>query len=163
FASLIGNAVEALVSKPRDEARIEVRLLLHKDHASEIAELHVSDNGSGMDPAVRARAMDPFFSTRGADRTGLGLVLARSRVQRAEWIHEDAPPGAGSVHRRARCSSALSCARRVCRAAERCAGPEASADDLAGFRLRSGARLRVVRVDPTTSDRLPPSEGDALA
>lgn len=39
--------------------------------------LSVADNGTGMDKATRARAIEPFFSTKGIGRgTGLGLSIA---------------------------------------------------------------------------------------
>jgi len=38
--------------------------------------IHVSDVGPGMDEAVRARAFEPFYSTKGG-RTGIGLTVAR--------------------------------------------------------------------------------------
>ncbi|TCZ66641.1 response regulator [Roseicella aquatilis] len=41
--------------------------------------LTVADTGSGMDPAVLARAGEPFFTTKPAGQgTGLGLAMARS-------------------------------------------------------------------------------------
>ena len=40
-------------------------------------ELTVTDTGAGMDPAVLARAMEPFFTTRPVGQgTGLGLAMA---------------------------------------------------------------------------------------
>jgi len=39
-------------------------------------ELAVQDQGGGMEPEVRARAMEPFFTTKPAGKgTGLGLSL----------------------------------------------------------------------------------------
>jgi signal transduction histidine kinase len=50
----------------------------------EYAELRVTDTGGGMDEATRARAIEPFFSTK-AEGTGLDWrwSTASSRVTRA--------------------------------------------------------------------------------
>ena len=48
-------------------------------------EICVSDNGPGMTPAVKARAVDPFFTTKDANSgTGLGLSMVYGFVQRAD-------------------------------------------------------------------------------
>jgi signal transduction histidine kinase len=42
----------------------------------------VADDGVGMDDDVRRRALEPFFTTKGPQGTGLGLSVAHSIVQR---------------------------------------------------------------------------------
>jgi signal transduction histidine kinase len=42
----------------------------------------VADNGVGMDEAVRRRALEAFFTTKGPQATGLGLSVAHSILQR---------------------------------------------------------------------------------
>lgn len=56
----------------------------------------VRDNGRGIDPAVRSRLFEPFFSTR-ADGTGLGLAIVRG-VARAHGgsIDFSGAPGGGA-------------------------------------------------------------------
>ena len=41
----------------------------------------ISDNGHGMDDAVRKKLFASFFSTKGAKGTGLGLLVTRKLVQ----------------------------------------------------------------------------------
>lgn len=72
FLNLLTNAMEAL--EGRDDKKIHI--------ATEyIDECKISvllqDNGSGMNPDVLDHAMDPFFTTRGEGRAGLGLTYAR--------------------------------------------------------------------------------------
>jgi CheY-like chemotaxis protein len=42
----------------------------------------VADDGVGMDDDVRRRALEPFFTTKGPQGTGLGLSVANTIVQR---------------------------------------------------------------------------------
>lgn len=66
-----------LVVNARDAAagtglQITVRTEVTGDQVA----LRVEDNGAGMEPSVVARAFEPFFSTKAADRgTGLGLSI----------------------------------------------------------------------------------------
>ena len=60
-----------------DSGRVSLEV---RGNSTEV-ELCFIDEGLGMDPEVRARAADPFFTTKGAgDRMGLGLFLARTLV-----------------------------------------------------------------------------------
>ena len=44
--------------------------------------LEVSDAGRGMNEEVRRRCLDPFFSTKGASGTGMGLAVAYGNIRR---------------------------------------------------------------------------------
>ncbi len=74
-------------------------------------ELSVSDNGTGMPEDVRAKAFDPFFSTKqpGAG-TGLGLATVYGIVARAGGTARSARPRRAA--RRSRSSCAPSRSRR---------------------------------------------------
>jgi two-component system, cell cycle sensor histidine kinase and response regulator CckA len=62
------------------------------------AGIWVSDTGCGMDAATRARAFEPYFTTKSAGRgTGLGLASVAAMVRRNGWtILVDSTPGEGS-------------------------------------------------------------------
>ncbi len=87
------NMVLNSVSAVDDE---KGRIILRSRMSRDMLEICVIDNGHGMDPGTRDRAMEPFFSAR--DRgTGLGLAI----VQRIARDHRgkvtiDSAPGDGT-------------------------------------------------------------------
>jgi signal transduction histidine kinase/ActR/RegA family two-component response regulator len=72
---LLDNGVEAVA------AGGEVRVRARWD-AGRRVEVVIEDTGPGMEDGVRARALEPFFSTRGAGRLGLGLPVVQAIVER---------------------------------------------------------------------------------
>jgi len=80
LVNLLENAVAAIAGEQRNGAgapRIEVRTAL--DRASGIVTLEVSDNGPGIDPALKSRIFEPYFSTK-QHGTGLGLAIVSTIV-----------------------------------------------------------------------------------
>ena len=62
------------------------------------AVVRVSDTGVGIDPAIRPRLFEPFFSTKGARGTGLGLAVVAEIVDRfGGAIHVESRVGAGTT------------------------------------------------------------------
>ena len=63
--------------------------------------LSVRDEGTGMPPHVKARATEPFFTTKGpGSGTGLGLAMAQGFVQQSGGQLEiDSEPGRGTTIR----------------------------------------------------------------
>jgi two-component system sensor histidine kinase RegB len=74
--SLLKNAFDASGSHERVRLRFE-------PHGS-MLRIEVRDHGGGMSPEVRARAGEPFFTTKEPGRgLGLGLFLTRTLAERA--------------------------------------------------------------------------------
>jgi signal transduction histidine kinase len=71
---LVDNALEAMP----DGGTVGLELA----PASDDVALLVADDGVGMPAGVKARALDPFFTTKGSRRKGLGLALAHGVARR---------------------------------------------------------------------------------
>lgn len=74
LTNLVFNAVDAM---PRGG-----RLSFRSFRESHWVVLEVSDTGVGMDPQIRQRIFDPFFSTKGVGNSGLGLSVCRGLILR---------------------------------------------------------------------------------
>jgi len=94
---VIANLVEnAIVFSPEGGA---VRLAIEaapQGAGTEVVRLTVQDAGPGIEPSLRERVFEPFYTTRPGG-TGLGLAIARQRV--AAWggtlvVGDSASPGA---------------------------------------------------------------------
>lgn len=90
FVNLIVNAVDAMpqggclaISCARQDDRLT---------------LHFADTGCGMPEDVREKVFEPFFSTKGAHGTGLGLSVSYSIIERhGGSIKVDTEPGRGTT------------------------------------------------------------------
>lgn len=76
MVNLIFNAADAIEKRGRITIRTEVH--------GRWAVITVSDNGTGMTEEVRARCLEPFFTTKGELGSGLGLGSVYGIVQRHE-------------------------------------------------------------------------------
>lgn len=74
--SLVDNALDAMTDTPIESRHLQVCTETQDDESVRIA---VLDNGSGIDPAIKDRLFDSFFTTK-SDRLGLGLSMARAIV-----------------------------------------------------------------------------------
>ncbi|HZT09076.1 MAG TPA: response regulator [Chloroflexota bacterium] len=75
-ANLIFNAVDAISESGT--------ITLRTRHDGGSVFLDVADTGVGMSEEVRQRCLEPFFSTKGEQGTGLGLPMVYGIVQRHE-------------------------------------------------------------------------------
>jgi len=89
FVNMIVNAVDAM---PRGG-----RLLITCRRRDDRLQLHFNDNGMGMPEDVQQKIFEPFFSTKGAQGTGLGLSVSYSIIERHSGsISVVSKPGKGT-------------------------------------------------------------------
>lgn len=90
LANLIFNAVDAL---PHG-GQIVIRSATEGDTAV----IRLSDDGLGMDAETVRRCLEPFFTTKGEQGTGLGLSVAHGIAQRHKGtIHIESEPHVGTT------------------------------------------------------------------
>jgi signal transduction histidine kinase len=93
WTNLVDNAVDAMDG----EGTLRLVTRVEDDHVV----VEVVDSGSGMSPAVAARAFEAFYTTKDVDSgTGLGLDIARRIVVERHHgdISIDSRPGETTVH-----------------------------------------------------------------
>jgi signal transduction histidine kinase len=95
FANLVGNAIDA--SSPHGRLTLRARPSRNwKNPTEQGIRFIVADNGSGMDPAIRERIFEAFFTTKELTGTGLGLWVSQEIVEKHR----------GLIHVRSRTASA---------------------------------------------------------
>lgn len=81
FSNLIGNAIDAMT----DSGCVSVKIANSREwrNADRLGvRATIFDSGSGIDPAIKPRLFEPFYTTKTDIGTGLGLWLAKELVQK---------------------------------------------------------------------------------
>ncbi|HDQ73865.1 MAG TPA: GAF domain-containing protein [Chloroflexi bacterium] len=75
FNHVLGNALDALEGAETGHLRLQVRY-----RPDRLVEVVITDDGTGISPAVQAHLFEPFFTTKKGDSGGLGLGLWLTRM-----------------------------------------------------------------------------------
>ena len=94
--NLVTNAIDACVHGAAGKEKKKVVVLTKKRCDSEI-EYQVQDNGCGMNAEVKKNIFQRFFSTKGSEGTGIGLMITKKIVdEHSGVITVESEEGAGS-------------------------------------------------------------------
>jgi signal transduction histidine kinase len=80
-AQLIRKTIRALLDNAFEAVGRDGTIKISSTDEEHHVTIEIADNGSGMDPIVRQRCLEPFFSTRGSVGVGLGLTMAQITAQ----------------------------------------------------------------------------------
>jgi signal transduction histidine kinase len=95
LANLVGNALDACRMRD-DEAYSIVTVRLSEN--DDVIYIVVTDNGCGMDDETKKKLFTTFFTTKGLDGTGLGLMMSKKIIQdHGGMIDVVSEPGKGST------------------------------------------------------------------
>lgn len=82
FTNLLLNARDALKDKPAGQKTISIRTVPMEEGSFRV---EVEDNGCGMDPDVKERIFDAYFTTKNEeDGVGLGLAIVKRIIDEHE-------------------------------------------------------------------------------
>ena len=80
FCNLVANAVDACRFDPADDKKGHTITLGCRRNGDGSTVFEVADNGPGISEDVNAKVFEDFFSTKGSEGTGIGLMITKKIV-----------------------------------------------------------------------------------
>ncbi|MBC8278329.1 MAG: PAS domain-containing protein [FCB group bacterium] len=94
LTNLISNAIDACQMSEKKTRRVTIKTRESK----KVIRFEVIDNGCGMDYKIKQKVFTSFYTTKGGEGTGLGLLTTRKIVQEhGGKINLDSIEGKGSI------------------------------------------------------------------
>jgi len=78
LTNLVGNAIDACIADEKEEKNYVIVKVTEEDRTILI---EIIDNGCGIDKEHRKRLFHKFFTTKGLEGTGLGLLMTKKIIQ----------------------------------------------------------------------------------
>ncbi|WP_412463217.1 ATP-binding protein [Halobacteriovorax sp. RT-2-6] len=80
--NLINNSFDELI-KVNGERRINLKAVPIRNYDKDYVEVSITDTGRGIPDDIKAKIMEPFFTTKKKNRgTGLGLSISKSNIEK---------------------------------------------------------------------------------
>ncbi|MBU0608171.1 MAG: PAS domain S-box protein, partial [Armatimonadetes bacterium] len=97
-AGEVGNVLMNLIVNACEAMGANGTITIRGAQRADTVEFQVQDTGSGMSPETMAHIFQPFFSTKGADNSGLGLAVIHGIILRhGGTIAADSELGVGTT------------------------------------------------------------------
>jgi PAS domain S-box-containing protein len=97
LVNLVGNAIDACRFDPDEKKRSHTIQLRCRRQADGAVAFEVEDNGAGIPDDVAAKVFEDFFSTKGTEGTGIGLlVVQKVAEEHGGKVTFDTKPGIGT-------------------------------------------------------------------
>jgi len=98
LCNLVANAVDACRFDPEDDKSAYVVTLRCRQNGDGATVLEVEDNGAGIPDELDAKVFQDFFSSKGTEGTGIGLlVVQKVTEEHGGTITFESQPGKGTI------------------------------------------------------------------
>jgi two-component system NtrC family sensor kinase len=95
--NLVSNAMDACIYDKNPDKSYRIKVSTRAD-GNDAVIFQVSDNGCGMDDAVKTQLFTNFFSTKGSRGTGLGLLVTQKIIKEHKGtLSVESEPGQGTT------------------------------------------------------------------
>jgi signal transduction histidine kinase len=98
FCNLVANAVDACRFDPADDKNGHTITLGCRRGGDGLTVFEVTDDGPGISEDVNAKVFEDFFSTKGSEGTGIGLLVVQKVAEdHGGNVTFSSKPGAGTT------------------------------------------------------------------